>query len=123
MDPRKSFAVYGRSVKLMCLINKVFISLIVGFFFVQNNIALKSACSLVYILLFILSSPIGYVLGSGIGWRSSKAKLAFMGIGGGAVVYLACMELFIREFKNSHDIGSTAPDGDVTDAWDFKVVP
>ena len=71
MAPKKSFAVYGISVKLMCVINKVFISFIVGFNFAQNNIPLKSVCSLVYILLFILSSLMGYIFGKGVGSKPS----------------------------------------------------
>jgi zinc transporter ZupT len=87
------------------IIHKIPVSCTLGFTFQQTGLELRTVTTLTIFILYILSAPIGLLIGAAISENSLDTTLVIIqSLSAGTFVYLACCDLIVQEFhKTSTD--------------------
>lgn len=87
------------------IIHKIPVALTVGTTFVSNGQPWRKCSTLIIFSLFILSSPIGIIIGTVAGSKLDPLGLTIIqSLSGGTFVYLACCDLLVHEFIEEHPL-------------------
>ena len=88
------------------VIHKIPVAYTVGTTFLTKQRPLSHWFTIVFFILFILSTPIGIIIGSSVNSTGGLGIVVIQSIAGGTFIYLATCELIIHEFNTSKDISS-----------------
>lgn len=90
------------SISMVVAVHKMAVAFAVGTFFTKEGVKFHNPLLLFFIFLFILSSPIGMVIGAGM--NNSGAGLGLVicqSLAGGAFIYFAGSDLIKNEYRES----------------------
>ena len=88
---------------LSVIIHKIPLAFTIGATFESQRPKLDKP-TLGFFILFILTTPIGILIGMAIGASNSMVLVIIQGLSGGVFIYLAMCDLLIHEFHESHDL-------------------
>ena len=81
------------------LIHRIPVACTVGTTFLSNGQPWNAMSSLILFVMFIISSPIGIVIGTVVGSSGNALTLSILqALSGGTFIYLACCDLLVHEF-------------------------
>lgn len=93
------------------IIHKIPVAYTVGTTFLTQKQPLLKWTTIGFFILFVLSTPIGIIIGANVSSSGGLAIVIVQSIAGGCFIYLACCDFLIHEFHKGQDI---AP-GDIRD--------
>jgi len=89
-------------IAVSVIIHKIPVAFTLGFTFAKSNQTLKMWSTRIIVLLFLLSSPIGVLVGDVISESTyDYALLIIQALSAGTFVYLAAVDLIVHEFQHS----------------------
>ena len=81
-------------------VHKIPVSYVIGTTFLNAGRPLKNAVTITFFTIFVLSTPIGVVIGTLVGESENvTAIVVLQSISAGIFLYLACCHLLIHEFE------------------------
>ena len=86
------------------VIHKIPCAYSVGVSFVAKNQPLCDKKTLIFLAIFIFSSPLGIMTGALVGQTKGMGTVIVQSLSGGVFIYIACCDFIVHEFQNSNDI-------------------
>ena len=88
------------------VIHKIPVSYTVGMTFLTKNRPFCHWFTLGFFITFIVSTPLGIIIGASINSSGGLPNIIIQSISGGTFIYLAACDFIIHEFHTSNDISS-----------------
>ena len=91
------------------ILHKVPMAYSVGLIFYIQNQPLMKISTLGFFISFVLSTPVGLIIGASINIDGGLTVIIIQSIAGGAFIYTALFDFVVNEFHDSDDIQKEDP--------------
>ena len=89
------------------VVHKIPVAFTVGTAFLTKNRPFCHWFTIGFFILFIISTPVGIIIGASVNESGGLAVVIVQALSGGTFVYLAACDFMIHEFHNSDDISKS----------------